>query len=407
MSFSSVGLYQSWRMGSFYEEFKKLTQGCIIVYFLLFVIIYLLELSTFFPRIVVLSWALAFPMVLLVQRATIRSLLRYYRKRGRNIKRAVIAGKTDIRQRLERWINENPWSGTKILGYFDDLSVTATKEEDCCIGSLDELPEYVRNNNIDIVYIILPMREEEKIKGITNELFNSTCSVYLAQDISFPFRDNTNITYFSNILVFSIANSPFCGINALIKQAEDIIFGMLFLILASPVMLVIAIAIKLTSPGPVIFKQWRYGLRGKHIQVWKFRTMNVCEDVYKFTQATQNDPRLTRIGRFLRKTSLDELPQFINVLQGRMSIVGPRPHAVEMNEKYREEIKGYMLRHKIKPGITGLAQVNGYRGETDSYEKIEKRTDFDLQYINDWSLFLDLKIMFLTMFIILKGENAY
>ena len=401
MSFSSVGLYQSWRMGSIYEEFNKLIQGCIIVYLLLFTIIYLLKLSLFFPRRVILSWAVAWPLVLFVQRATVRSFLRYCRKRGRNIKRAVIAGKTNIGQRLERWINENPWSGTKILGYFDD-SYSKTVKSNPCLGSLDELPEYVRNNTVDVVYIALPMREDKKITQLINKLSNSTCSTYLIPDTSFPLKSYADMRFLGNIPVFSIANSHICGINAVLKRAEDIIFGTLFLLLASPVMLIIALAIKLTSPGPVIFKQWRYGLHGKRIQVWKFRTMNVCEDGYKFTQATQNDPRLTKVGAFLRKTSLDELPQFINVLQGRMSIVGPRPHPVAMNERYRKEILGYMLRHKIKPGITGLAQVNGYRGETDRIEKIKKRTEFDLNYLQDWSLLEDLKIIILTPIAILR-----
>ena len=192
-----------------------------------------------------------------------------------------------------------------------------------------------------------------------------------------------------------------------VKWLSDKILATLVLILISPILLLIALAIKIDSPGPVIFKQRRYGLNGEEILVYKFRSMTVCEDGGTIQQARKNDSRITRLGAFLRKTSLDELPQFINVLQGRMSIVGPRPHAVSHNETYRKLIKGYMVRHKVKPGITGWAQVNGYRGETETVDKMQKRIEYDLEYLRTWSLGLDLWIIVKTVAVVFSDRNAY
>jgi putative colanic acid biosynthesis UDP-glucose lipid carrier transferase len=211
----------------------------------------------------------------------------------------------------------------------------------------------------------------------------------------------------NGIPVVAVCESPFHGINRVTKRIVDIVFSSLILILISPLMLAIAIGVKLSSPGPVIFKQRRYGLDGEEIKVYKFRTMTVCEDGNNVRQAGKDDNRITRFGRFLRKTSLDELPQFINVLQGRMSIVGPRPHAVAHNELYRTQIKGYMIRHKVKPGITGWAQVNGFRGETDTLQKMKSRIEFDLDYLRNWSLSLDLWIILRTAGVFLKQDTAY
>ena len=198
--------------------------------------------------------------------------------------------------------------------------------------------------------------------------------------------------------VISVFDTPFKTGDSFIKRAEDLILSFMIILLISIPMLCIALAIKVTSAGPILFKQIRYGIHGDPIEVWKFRSMSVMENGDNIQQATKNDPRVTKLGAFLRKSSLDELPQFFNVLYGTMSIVGPRPHAAAHNEYYREQIQGYMLRHKVKPGITGLAQVNGLRGETDTIEKMEKRVQFDLDYIRNWSLSMDLKIIFKTIY---------
>jgi len=207
--------------------------------------------------------------------------------------------------------------------------------------------------------------------------------------------------------VISVCETPFRGSNGVAKRLSDIFLSVLILLLISPILAAIAIAIKRGSPGPVIFRQRRYGLDGKEIVVYKFRSMTVTEDGGSIAQAKKNDNRITPLGAFLRKTSLDELPQFVNVLQGRMSIVGPRPHAVAHNEMYRKLIKGYMVRHKVKPGITGWAQVNGYRGETETLDKMQGRIDYDLEYLRNWSLSLDLFIIFRTVRLVINDQKAY
>ena len=207
--------------------------------------------------------------------------------------------------------------------------------------------------------------------------------------------------------LIALCETPFHGYRGVSKRMTDLILAWAILILAAPVMLLAAVLIKLTSPGPVIFKQRRYGLDGQEIIIYKFRTMSVMEDGDVIRQATQRDPRVTPLGRLLRRTSIDELPQLINVLQGRMSLVGPRPHAVSHNELYRKLIKGYMVRHKVAPGITGLAQVNGLRGETATVEQMEARLKYDLEYLRNWSLLLDLNILLKTLSIVARGGKAY
>ncbi|EFO0300631.1 undecaprenyl-phosphate glucose phosphotransferase, partial [Escherichia coli] len=234
-----------------------------------------------------------------------------------------------------------------------------------------------------------------KMKELIKALTDTTCSVILIPDV-FTFNILQSRTEEVNgIPVVPIFETPLNGINMVLKRLEDIILSVVILTLISPILIIISLCVKLTSPGPIIFKQTRYGMDGKPIKVWKFRTMVVMEND-NVTQATKNDVRVTKVGRFLRRTSLDELPQFFNVLFGGMSIVGPRPHAVIHNEQYRSLIEGYMLRHKVKPGITGWAQINGWRGETDTLEKMEKRVEYDLEYIREWSIWLDIRIIFLT-----------
>ncbi|MFB0760065.1 undecaprenyl-phosphate glucose phosphotransferase, partial [Escherichia coli] len=249
--------------------------------------------------------------------------------------------------------------------------------------------------------------DEAKIKKVVSELSDTTCSVLLIPDI-FTFNILQSRTEEINgVPVVPLYESPLSGINMVFKRLEDIIVSLSILIVISPVLLIIACAVKFTSPGPVIFRQIRYGMDGKSIKVWKFRSMTVMENDNNVTQATKHDLRVTKVGKFLRRTSLDELPQFFNVLFGQMSVVGPRPHAVSHNEQYRTLIKGYMLRHKVKPGITGLAQVNGWRGETDTLDKMQKRVEYDLLYIRNWSIWLDLKIIFLTIFKGFVNKSAY
>jgi putative colanic acid biosynthesis UDP-glucose lipid carrier transferase len=275
------------------------------------------------------------------------------------------------------------------------------------LGNLDDLVELATKGKIDIVYITLPLRAEERIRTLISKLSQSTASVYVIPE--FFVSDLMNLTWSNvgDLPAISVFETPFFGVDGWLKNAEDFVLGSIILLIVFIPMIIIGIGVKLSSPGPVIFKQTRYGLRGEKIAVWKFRTMNVCENGSDIKQVSRDDPRVTRFGNFLRKTSLDELPQFINVLQGSMSIVGPRPHAVAHNEQYRKIVDGYMLRHKVKPGITGLAQVSGWRGETDTLEKMQKRIEYDLAYIRNWSLWLDIRIIFRTIIKEFAGENAY
>ncbi len=275
------------------------------------------------------------------------------------------------------------------------------------LGCFDHLPDLIRNHRINRIYISLPMASQPRILSILEDLKDTTVSIYFVPDMFVTDLIQSKPTVLCGIPVISVCETPFQGFNGLLKRGSDLVLSSLILVCLSPILLGIAVAVKLSSPGPVIFKQRRYGQDGQEILVYKFRSMTVAEDGAHIQQAQRGDKRITPLGAILRKTSLDELPQFINVLQGRMSIVGPRPHAVAHNELYRKLIKGYMVRHKVKPGITGWAQVNGFRGETDTLEKMQGRIQYDLDYLRNWSLKLDLLIVFKTIRLIFKDSQAY
>jgi putative colanic acid biosynthesis UDP-glucose lipid carrier transferase len=311
---------------------------------------------------------------------------------------------------LGQEIVRNPYIATRVMGFFDDRSSERLerKGELPLLGKLDHLPEYVRKNHIDAIYLSLPMATHPRMLRLLEELSDTTASIYFVPDIFIAEVMQGRMDSVGEIPVVAVCETPFSGINRIVKRLSDIVLSVVILILISPLLLAIAVGVKMTSPGPIIFKQRRYGLNGEEIVVSKFRTMSTCEDNGDFIrQAQKNDSRVTPFGAFLRRTSLDELPQFFNVIQGRMSIVGPRPHAVAHNELYRKIIKGYMVRHKVKPGVTGWAQVNGCRGETDTVEKMKKRIDYDLAYLRNWSLLLDLYIIFKTIFVVFDDRNAY
>jgi putative colanic acid biosynthesis UDP-glucose lipid carrier transferase len=251
------------------------------------------------------------------------------------------------------------------------------------------------------------MRAEERIRTVLARLGDTTASVYIVPDFFVFQLLHARWTNVNGLPAVSVFENPLCGVSGLAKRAADLVFGSLILALAAVPMFAIGVAIKLTSYGPVFFRQRRYGLDGREILVWKFRTMTCCDDGASMRQATRDDSRITGVGRLLRRTSLDELPQLFNVVAGSMSLVGPRPHATAHNEQYRSLIDGYMLRHKVKPGITGLAQVSGYRGETETLDKMERRVACDHQYIREWSLWMDAKILVKTLGVVLKQRNAY
>ena len=365
-------------------------------------------LSVFDSR-VMLAWALATPAALFAAHRLLPVVWpRVLAVEGLH-KSAVIAGANELGRKLAFRLRENPLLGIRFAGYFDDrapgrLQNIIPREN---LGSLGALADYARANPLDVIYIALPMASQPRILKLLEDLRDTTASIYFVPDIFVSDLIQGRVDSIGGLPVVAVCESPFYGFNGVVKRISDFVLAGLILLLISPLMLAIAIGVKLSSPGPVLFKQRRYGLDGKRIVIYKFRSMTVAEDGDMVRQATRNDSRVTRFGAFLRRSSLDELPQFINVLQGRMSVVGPRPHAVAHNEMYRKVIRGYMIRHKVKPGVTGLAQVNGWRGETETVEKMKARIDCDLAYLRNWSLFLDLRIILKTLVVVLQKQNAY
>jgi len=399
-------LYISWRGLSLFKEIKKTT-----AYWCISVSICSLALS-YDPQAVLLdklmiNWFVISLLSLISYRCCLRFFLASLRSKGFNTRSFFIAGGGELGRKLLNKITDNQSLGLVFHGYYDDHKLGRDSENIECQGDLEKLVADCKKANIDRVYITLPMRAEERIKWLMNELADSTASVYLVPDIFMFELLHARGDVIAGIPTISIYDSPLDGSNAIVKRIEDLVLSAVILLLISPILIAISIAIKITSRGPILFKQTRYGIDGKAIEIWKFRSMTVMENDEQVIQAKKNDVRLTPIGGFIRSTSLDELPQFFNVLQGRMSIVGPRPHAVVHNEEYRSVINGYMLRHKVKPGITGWAQVNGLRGETDTLEKMEKRIEFDLDYIRNWSLGFDIKIVLSTILKSFTDKNAY
>ena len=355
-----------------------------------------------------IAWLIATPLALFAAHRLVPVLLpRVLAAQGVQ-KTAVIAGANEAGRRLAARIRTNPFPAIRFTGYFDDRGSKRLEngESGASLGTLDELAEYVKAHRIDLIYIALPMASQPRILKLLEELHDTTASIYFAPDIFLFDLIQARMEMIGGVPVLAVCESPFHGVDGLVKRASDFILAAAILALISPFLLAIAAAVKLDSPGPVLFKQRRYGLDGREIVVYKFRSMKVLEDGDTIRQATREDPRVTAFGAFLRSSSLDELPQFINVLQGRMSVVGPRPHAIAHNELYRKLIRGYMIRHKVRPGITGLAQVNGARGETDTLEKMKHRIAYDLAYLRHWSLALDLKIILKTIAVLGK-HDAY
>lgn len=363
-----------------------------------------------FSRLVLGTWFVLTPFALCCVQLGLILLFQRLGLCDSNRRRAIIAGTGEMAVRLRDQLNANRAMGIDVLGFFTaTLNLGGEQyEHRPLFGTFDQLPGYVRRECLDIVYITLNKPEDESAaQRLIHELQDTTACVYCLSKVLPVDTRWVRMIDVNGIGLVACQEIPLSGVQALLKRTLDIGLSALLLILLAPVMVGIAIAVKLSSPGPILFKQRRYGLNGKEILVYKFRSMRVTEDGPQIKQAQANDPRVTPIGAVLRRTSLDELPQFINVLQGSMSIVGPRPHAIAHNEHYRKLIQGYMVRHMVKPGITGWAQVHGWRGETETLEKMQKRVEYDLHYLYNWSLFLDLQIILKTVWVFLGHRNAY
>jgi putative colanic acid biosysnthesis UDP-glucose lipid carrier transferase len=403
-------LYGSWRGEQILSELVKVFNYWALTFIILLSVDYLLLHHARLPDDGQMAWFALVLVVLCGYRLAIRSLLQSLRRHGFNIRRVAIVGTGKCGESLALSIVGAPWMGLNLLGFYDEtpqpMDLSAIDWHVPLLGDLEQLVDDARAGRLDKIYVT-SSPYGRRLQELVDALSDTTVSVYLIPDVFVFQLLHARSESINGLTSISIFDTPMDGVWSVVKRVEDIVLASLILLLIALPMLLIALAILVKSPGPVLFRQRRYGLDGRPIMVWKFRSMSVQENGDRVLQATRHDARITPLGAFLRRTSLDELPQFFNVLRGEMSIVGPRPHAVAHNEQYRKQVNGYMLRHKVKPGITGLAQVNGWRGETDTLDKMQKRVEFDLQYIEHWSIWLDLKIILLTLFKGFLNKNAY
>jgi putative colanic acid biosynthesis UDP-glucose lipid carrier transferase len=405
--YQHIDPYRTWRSGRMWAYGRDTIFGWAVTLAVLWFLGSSSGLKYYYDERVLQAWAVATPVILLSSHIAAR--LANSPGRSKEVRSVVVVGANDVGLKFARVVERHPNLFMAVRGFFDDRTddrVPANMHHPI-LGKTDELAQYVREHGTKMIFISQPISAQPRIRKLIDELQDTTASVYFLPDVYIFDLMQARFDNVGGMPVIAICETPFMGLNSTIKRASDIVLASLILLLLAPLMLVIAIAVKLTSPGPVVFRQRRYGLYGDEIIVYKFRSMMVMENGAAVVQAQRNDSRVTSIGGFLRRTSLDELPQFINVLQGRMSIVGPRPHAVAHNEQYRKVIKGYMLRHKVKPGITGWAQVNGLRGETATLDKMEARIQYDLDYLRNWSVWLDLWIVLKTVKVVLTRENAF
>jgi putative colanic acid biosynthesis UDP-glucose lipid carrier transferase len=353
---------------------------------------------------VILSWFCLTPFALLATHS-LRLRARAALSESAGAPRYIVVGANNVSSELLRRLPENGF-----LGFFDFRSADRISEwvnGDKLIGHCGGLADYVRANGVTTIYIALPLANAPRIGELITALRDTTASIYFLPDVFAFDMVQGRLVNIDGMPALSVCETPFHGMDAVLKRTLDLLLAGVAVVAASPVMLACAIGVKLSSPGPILFRQRRYGLHGEEINVYKFRSMTCCEDGPNVAQAIKNDPRTTRFGAFLRKSSLDELPQLVNVIQGKMSLVGPRPHAVAHNEQYRKIISGYMIRHKVRPGITGWAQVNGFRGETDTVDKMTGRVKLDLEYLNHWSIWLDIRILIKTVLLVVRDDKAY
>jgi putative colanic acid biosysnthesis UDP-glucose lipid carrier transferase len=362
------------------------------------------KVSGQFSRAMVLTWFVATPVALYAAHA-LRERARSHISNSADAPRYIIVGANNAGFELFKRL---PKSG--FLGFFDFRSsdrLSSLIDPSQLVGHCKDIAEFARTHGATSIYIALPLSNVPRIGEMVRELRDTTASIYFVPDVFAFDLVQGRLVEINGMPALAVCDTPFYGMDAVRKRMTDLTLACVGLLLLAIPMLLIALAVKITSKGPVLFRQRRYGLNGEEILVYKYRSMTVCEDGAEVTQATKDDRRITPLGRFLRSTSLDELPQLFNVLEGKMSVVGPRPHAVAHNELYRKLISGYMIRHKVRPGITGLAQVNGLRGETETVDKMRERVRFDLDYLSHWSPWLDLKIICQTILVIARDKNAY
>ena len=399
----------SWPEGRYWKMANQIAMSWMITFGLLLVLGYATGTLNLFLFEVLVAWGIATPVLFFLVLVGLKKMVPRLKALFGYKKKAIILGANDLGRQLATNVSHDFFRQIEIAGFFDDRTEERLKigQQEKLLGNMGDVAAYVKNHVIDVIYIALPMASQPRVLKLLDDLRDTTASIYFVPDIFIYDLIQARVDEINGVPIVAICETPFYGVNGLLKQISDFAVAALILLLISPVMLLIAIGVKFSSPGPVLFKQRRYGVDGREILVYKFRSMTVCEDGHYIQQAQLADKRVTKLGAFLRKTSLDELPQFINVLEGKMSVVGPRPHAVSHNEMYRKMIKGYMVRHKVKPGITGWAQVHGLRGETETLDKMERRVQYDLDYLRNWSLALDAWIILKTVGVVLRDRHAY
>ena len=406
MIYRERGIYSKHSAHTLISNAFSIFKAWSMVFVALVIIAFVTKQSSVYSREVMLIWfVFGGAAQIAVHLAT-----HYIARQTAQPENALIIGAGEVSQYLVNRINGNPWMADRVVGIVDNdkQALLDWKVKNVpSLGKIEQLKELISQRNITSLYISLPANEMEQVKKIHLDNIDKNINVYWLPPVFDMSLINHNIKQIGNVVVFSLSENLQTGQKSYNKKFLDYGLSITALIALSPLLLLTALAIKLTSPGPVLFKQKRHGWRGEVFNVWKFRSMQTHkESDGEITQATKADPRITAVGRFIRKTSIDELPQLYNVLNGTMSLVGPRPHAVEHNEFYSEKIEDYMARHNIKPGLTGLAQVNGCRGETKTLEEMRRRVEYDLEYINNWSNKLDIKIIIKTIFV-LFSDKAY
>lgn len=387
----------------------EIAASWLVVVLILWLCAYLTQSLHLFNLKALAVWIVVTPCLHWASIGVGQKILRQYAAHPEHRRTAVVIGAGRLGARVAKALTHPDQLGVDLMGFFDDrtkdrLNGNATHQR---LGGLEDAAPYISQFGIHEVYMTLPLSMQPRIMDFLEQIQATTVSIYFVPDTFSISIIQGRLEDLHGIPVVGICETPFTGINAMIKRLSDIALSLLVLILGLPLLMAVAIGVKLSSPGPAIFRQKRNGLNGDEIVVYKFRSMTTQDNGPRVRQATRDDERITRFGAFIRRTSLDELPQFINVLQGSMSVVGPRPHAVAHNNQYRQLIKAYMVRHKVKPGITGWAQVNGHRGETDTLEKMRARVEHDLDYLRNWSLVLDLQIIIRTIRLIFFDRNAY
>jgi Undecaprenyl-phosphate glucose phosphotransferase len=415
VALQSVGSYEIAALRSPVAHAPRLAAGWGMAFLVAFAAVFFLKLEGMFSRVFIATWLIAGFGMLLAARLAVSLQVRRMVAAGRLDRRTAVVGGGEPAERLLRELSADTDSDLRILGVFDDRLDDRSPEViagHAKLGTVDDLVAYARHVRLDLVIFALPISAESRILQMLKKLWVLPVDIRLAaHSHRLRFKART-YSYIGQLPVLDMVDKPLADWNVLLKWLFDKVVGALMLVALSPIMLAIAIAVKLTSKGPVLFRQKRYGFNNELIEVFKFRSMYVdMTDATASRLVTKDDPRVTPVGRFIRKTSLDELPQLFNVvLKGNLSLVGPRPHAVHAKAEqrlYDEVVDGYFARHRVKPGITGLAQVKGWRGETDTEEKIQKRVEYDLQYIENWSIWSDVAILAATPFSLIKAENAY